>query len=540
MCYEGDAIVFARWAEAVSAGRAADFNSGLPFYPPAVAYLIAWLTPARAAPDFVALKVGWCVMSAAAVAFAYLAFAAEFGRRVATIAATMGVFSFGLAQAATSVNADSPYLLLVVLLVLAAQRLAARPSWVIGATFGLLNGLANLFRPEHTLLFLLLLAWIVWRWRPWLAPRSTASTSPRPAALLVTVVVFMLTLAPWSVHATRANIRYNTTAAFTPDYDRMAAPWSPDARAFFDALPEFCKRELGAYLEDAVARRGLDRVTADDLRSVLLADFGHVPEPVRAFTLVASSGPIAFALANHPAAGGGFSKAALDSRFNPDPDINLALPTHLYLYNHGLSAGWALIAADPAASVRNVVHKLSNFWSGVTPGLTARNVPIGRDGRRRAVDLLTHEPGAAIAWRWTLTAAILIGVGLAVARRRGAPWLIVIASKLVVTVLFFGYARQAVSILPAFHLMAAIAIDAAITRLRVPPRVGRLAAAAILLALAIFDGSYWLRPAEPSITGRVRLLPQWDAAFESPQDLTIRWTRPGRGVSRDLPSSPPP
>ncbi len=544
--YEGDAIVWANWAEAIAEGRAAEFNSGLPFYPPATAYLIAWLGPRGAGLSRFGLKVLWCVMSAAACSAAYLAMAKGVGRRVGLIAGGWCVFSFVLGVLATSLNNETPYLLLVCLLVLLTLRLAERSEgWRgigLAAVVGVLHGLANLTRAEHTLLLGMMTGYLVLRWRSW-GGRGEASAGTglrgaswgRCAALIgVILACFLTTCLAWSVHATRANIRYNRTVTFRPDYAAMTPAWSEDARAFFDGLPEFCKRGLGAYLYTAVQGRA-GPVTAADLRAILLRDFGYVPEPVRAFTLVSSAGPLSFALANHPAARGGFSKAALDARFSPDAEIELSLPTHLRLYNRGWRAGLEWIAADPAAWARNSWLKLANFWSGVTTGLTTRNLPYGRAGERRPVDMMTHEPGAAIWWRTLVTVLIGAGVVVAVRRRVAGLWLVVMAYKVIVTLLFFGYARQAASILPAFYLLGALGVDGLVRLVEARGRAWRRLSvgtgAAAVVGLAVLDLSVPRSGAVPRIEGFTRPSERWGpGAFESVAPIRIEYRpAPARG-----------
>jgi hypothetical protein len=57
-------------------------------------------------------------------------------------------------------------------------------------------------------------------------------------------------------------------------------------------------------------------------------------------------------------------------------------------------------------------------------------------------------------------ALIVAGAVLALARRLPiALWLIIILNKIIITILFYGYARQAASIAPAWFILIAIAID---------------------------------------------------------------------------------
>ncbi len=484
------------------------------------------------APNFFGLKVLWCVFSAVGVAAAYLAFRYGFRRRVALIGAVACVFSFHLQVIAASLNSETPYLALVMLIALGTLRFLDRPGIALGMALGVLHGLANLVRAEHTLLLVLLVLWCLWRWRRALTPGAKTGR----VAVLASCAAFLATCLPWSIHATRANVRYNTQTTFRPDWDRAVPPWSADGRAFFESLPAFCKREVAAYLAHEAGLRSLDLVTEAHARRILLDAFGYIPEPVRSFTLVSSQGPLSFAVANHPDAGGGFSRAALIGPFHADGPINLALPPHLRLYNHGWSVGLGFITADPRTWLINVGRKLSNFAGGVEFGLTSFNFAIGRAGERRPIDLLTHAPGSAIAWRLGVAALILTGAIACVAGRRGTIWLIIIASKVAVTVLFYGYARQAVSILPAFALLAAAGVETLVEPLtRDSPRAARrftVVAFAAALAMLAAETAHFFREDVGVVTGAIRPAPQWGPdAWVSYDRLLIEFRPPAPGAT---------
>ena len=67
--YEGDAPVWARWAQALDRGEAFEFD--LPMRTPAVAYALHWLVPGVLAAHFTILKLAWCAMSAATCAMLF-------------------------------------------------------------------------------------------------------------------------------------------------------------------------------------------------------------------------------------------------------------------------------------------------------------------------------------------------------------------------------------------------------------------------------------------------------------------------------------
>jgi hypothetical protein len=510
--YEGDAPLWAEYAEALNRGQ--PFEFGLPIRTPGVAYLIHWLQPQGPPFDFVRLKVLWCVASAASCALAYLAFVQSFGRRVALIGAGLCAFSFGLDAIATSLNNETPYLLALSGIVLLTQRLHQRPSLAVAAALGALHGAATLLRAEHTLLLLLMLAASAWKLR---------RPGP-PAALLAASVLVCL---PWSVKAHRATIRFNETAERLPDYSSAWPPWTPGARAYLDSLPAFTRLESFRYFTHLCRKAGDLEVTAERVRGLYLETFGTEPEPLDAWHLVSSQGALSFALANHPQADGGFSKAGLDARWDPDPGIQPALPSHAALYNHGYRIGMEHITEDPARWLRLVGAKLANFGEGVTLGFTARNLPYGRGGVRRPVDLATPAPGQAWPARVLLFGALAAGAGLALRRRAGGVWLLIIVYKLIVTVAFYGYARQAVSILPAFYVFVALAAEAALGRLAL--RWRRLVAAGLVAGCIAVDVHGFVEREEHKlrVVGAVRPAPRWGpGAFESLRRLDLTPVEP--------------
>ena len=251
--------------------------------------------------------------------------------------------------------------------------------------------------------------------------------------------------------------------------------WEESARRERDELPAFARPQSALFVAATAAYRGATIVRGEDF-AVLDEAFGCRPLPLPARPFVALYGPLSFALAHHPGAGAGFSRAALHDppplaggagRYPPAlvaglPPRNLALvyPPHACLVADGYRHGWRSIRADPAAALRRAGESLRIFWTGAALGWTGRNIPLGLDGVRAPVDLATPEPRPEVKlWRIALLALCVLGV--AAARNRAAliPWLLLLASKLLVTVLFFGYARQGAACIPALALVAALTID---------------------------------------------------------------------------------
>lgn len=475
--FQGDATVWADWASALACGEL--FERGLPIHTPGIAYLLHWLgyaAPANPQPgaaaltptDFSGAKALWCLASALGCGLSYFAFRLEVRRRPAALAAGLLAFSFPSYLIATSLNGEALYALLIPLLVAGTILLARRPSLPLALAIGITHGLATLIRAEHTLLLLLLLAYTLWAQRGTLTKlRSARAPALRAAAATSLVLAASIAIClPWTIRSARATARFNTVPAQAIDYSHASPPWTPEARSLFETLPAFALHDNFAYLSFIAQKRGDRQITPDAIHAYFdtaftdtKPGFKYWPEPLNARNLVCSQGPLCFALGNHPKSGGGFTKAGLETPLSDDPTLNLGYPPHLYLYNHGYRAGLDWIREDPARWLRLAGRKLLIFSGGVTQGLTAQNWPLGRTGARRAVDLFTARSPWTPAWRAILAALFLTGLIAAAKRRIGAAWLLVIAAKLITTVAFYGYARQAASILPAFFLFIALGLD---------------------------------------------------------------------------------
>jgi hypothetical protein len=266
-------------------------------------------------------------------------------------------------------------------------------------------------------------------------------------------------------------------------------------------------------------------VRAEDFQ-ILDQAFGYRPQPLHRFPFVSSYGPLNFALANNAHATGGFARSPLEERPPlrggassypaflvqglPPADLAFVYPPHLKLFNDGYSIGWRWIREHPGDFVRLAAKKLAIFWAGAASGLTGWNLPTGISGRRRAVDMVSPDPDApALAWQAAILAAC--GVGLISGFRRTAivPWVLYFATKLVVTVFFFGYARTGATAVPVVALLLGIAGERWL-RFRTPRR----AVAVVLLSAVTLEAARFVRKPAVSIDGR----PIGDADRLPPQD----------------------
>ena len=470
--FKGDAFVWLRSALAQRAGEV--FESDLPLRPPGMTWLIGLLwdgTPGGVAE----LKALWRVGGAATAAVLYRVLARDAAHGVAVGASLLFAVAGSALCASSSLNNETPYLLVVLL-----SLWARLPSGSASRAFlvGLLDAAACLLRAEHAL-FVVLMALV--------GARSFASEARsrwgRPVCWLL---AFVSVLAPWQAQVWSQVTKFNSSETRRTvaseralvDLENRIRPvrWTNAALAEIEALPRFARRSARAFVAATARHRGQATVDAEDV-GVLEEAFGSRPAALNAFPFVTSYGPLAFRLANHPRGGAGFSLAALSDpppleggaeRYPPElieglPPVQLSFEyaPHLEVFNHGYAAGWAWIVEQPGAALSRIVRKLDLFWRGAAPGLGGFALPVGASGVRRAVDLATPEgPGASV---WRACIALLAAFGLAVGRREvGAParrFLVLFAvSRVLVTAAFFGYARHGVLLVPVVALAVALAV----------------------------------------------------------------------------------
>jgi len=471
--FKGDALLWLDYARAIQS--ATRFELGLPLHPPGTAYLVAWLWDGTAA-GIPFLRATWALMGALTVLLLWLAAARAFGPAVGLLAGVLAALSTGLVVLSSSLNGEAPYLLLVVASFLLIEPLRERSSWPAAIAWGALNALACLIRVEHVLAFALVTGWLAWRgWRG-------GQRRPALAAVGLAGACFAGLLIPWQVHVFRAIREFNTAPrAEAPGHAAALAgieartaflSWDRSAIQARDRLPAFARRTASAFVAATVAHRGGRGVRAEDLR-ILDDAFGATPRPLAPLVFVSAYGPLNFALANHPASRGGFSRAALDqppplaggrNRYPPElvagspPDLTLAYPPHARLVSDGYRLGASWIVENPRRFAALLTRKLAIFASGVTQGLTGYGLPLGLSGLRRAVDMVAPSGGwAAAVWSVLILGASAFGVIRGRLTPDLLPWLLYALSKVVATALFFGYARQGALVLPVVLLLLALA-----------------------------------------------------------------------------------
>jgi hypothetical protein len=516
--YKGDAPVWLDYAQSLQAGRA--FELGLPIHPPGAGYLVAALWNGRA--DGVAgLRFAWALMGALVVVLVAAAALRSFGGAVAAMTGWLCAVSGGLLVLGSSINNEVPYLLLVAgALVLWEDARAGRTPSL--AAFGALNAVACLFRVEHLLCFVLFVALLALAWR-------RAGWTPAAGRTLLLVAAFAVPLVPWHVAAWNGIERFNEgPRAVEPGQDAAIGQVEralagvavrPEAAARREELPAFLRRPASVFVAATVAHRGGREVRAEDF-GILEDAFGYVPRPLARRPFVSSYGPLNFYLANRPGGSGGFDRSPLEEpppllggreRYPaflvqglPPADLSFVYPPHLRLYNDGYRLGGRAVRERPGAWLALCARKLRIFGTGAALGLGGFGLPLGQTGLRRAVDLVVPRGPLATAWRVLVLGTCVAGLAAGWKRPGLAPWLALLASKVVATVLFFGYARQGATMTPVVALLAALAIERwVLPRVpRVGPPRAAVLASIVLATPVLLEAARWLRPPAVTIDGR--------------------------------------
>lgn len=541
--YEGDAPLWIRYAQAIRAGM--PFELDLPIHAPGLAYALAFLWPASldglaTGQGFIALKMVWCVLGAASCGGLFLVARDMFNARIAVVAAVLSSLSFALTIQSTSLNNEAPYTLLLIFLIGLTGSVAARPSRWRLVVWAAVNALAAIVRAEHTLLVVLWGLWLAWRWRsggtsqPLVAQsRGVANARSESKAggvrvgpwivvnrLVLMGAIFVLVPLPWNMRAYRAIQRFNETTAGPIDYPGAPVAWHPDARAYLEALPPFVQEPCFRVINEQARTASREEVDKPFVQAFFSEQMRYVPRPLSPSVFISAQGPLAFALANRPGGDGSFSTEPLGGAGT----LNFADPRHLRLMQDGYRAGWENLTR-PGEARRLLTSKLSLFTTGWTQGLTLTNWPAGLVGTRRPVDQFAAAdipPG----WSTAVLGLGMVGAGICMMRRRGGVWILVVVYKLVIAAAFFGYARQAVSILPVFYILVATALDTLLLRHVAKWFVGwpgplKLAALGASIGLLVMNQA--VRRIDYDVTGEAAPAPQWGTgAFESHDPLAIK------------------
>lgn len=524
--YVGDAALWVEQAATLAAGEA--WELGLPLRPPANAWLLSLLgvdTPRATGGALRTAHLVWCLLGALVAWAAWRAARRPFGFGPALATGLVCAGSTALITLSTSLNNETPYLLVALATLVLGERMSRSAKDVNAellaraAAWGLLAAAGCLLRVEHLLFAAAATVWLLW-----------VLPDRRRRVLLTAGAVFVVALLPWHLSAWDSVHRFNTVPP-DDDAERLQrqlegwldeqAEWTPEARAERAAWPAFARRTAANFVSATVLHRGGRRVAEEDLEILRQAFGSPPPQPLGGHPFVALYGGLNFHLANHAGAGGGFSRRPLEQppplaggpgryppqlvRGLPPDELTFAYPPHLAVVNHGGAMGWRWMRENPADALRLAGEKLRRFWAGASLGLTGYGLPLGEAGVRWPVDLAVPRGGGLVtAWRLLLLAAVLAGlvVGLRAPERRRQllPWLLFGASRLAVAVIFFGYARLGATTVPVIALLLALAAARWLPELP-PKKILATAAAAAALLVAV-EAVRFVHPPELQLDGR--------------------------------------
>jgi hypothetical protein len=201
------------------------------------------------------------------------------------------------------------------------------------------------------------------------------------------------------------------------------------------------------------------------------------------FVPITAYGPLNFALANNAQATGVFQRKLLSSRQN-EAVLDLADPQHRHYFLHGTREGLRWIAGHPGAFLSLAARKVGIMTRALDLGWLPWNLPHGRAGTRRPVDLFAPDPGGL---RFLQLLLLGTGIGLLIRGRQVRTLLLLacpIAGALVAGSLFFGYVRLGAVALPFVFALEGVAIARIAGRIPAGPRA-RLGAGPVPRILAV-------------------------------------------------------
>jgi hypothetical protein len=450
--YEGDAETFYNFARAILAGQ--PYDGGIPFHPPLFPMVLAMFHGLLSDPVPNELLRGILgVLSAAAPVLLYRFGRDLVGRGPAAVAGFLAALSFGLDAIGTSATSEGLYLfLLLVALDVARNPIPPRDGWrglARPGAIGAIGGLMALTRAEGVLGILLIGAI-----RIGADTIGSGDSGQDPSGRM-------------DGPTARKRIAIRHGAAILAGLLVIILPWT---------------------IRNAVTlsrwNNGPGRAIATRLPTLV---------PITAY------GPLNFALANNDSATGGFRRAILTSQASKGV-LDLKDPQHRHYFLHGTAEGLRWITGHPVRFIGLVGKKLDITSRAFDLGWTPWNIPLGRTGLRRPVDIFS--PGYT-GLRWLQLGLAAIGIWLLLRERRATAVLLPAApatAGIAAAILFFGYVRLGVLMLPFFFLFEGVALvwiagrlPAKIRGVFRDPWVSRgllLAAAAIAIAAAAQDRDY--------------------------------------------------
>jgi hypothetical protein len=131
------------------------------------------------------------------------------------------------------------------------------------------------------------------------------------------------------------------------------------------------------------------------------------------------------------------------------------------------------------------------FLVGCHPGVYRLQPAIG-DFRGR--------PGVTL-WRWAGLALVLFGLWVGRREQALVPWLLFLATKVITTLGFFGYAREGAVVIPVFALLLALLAARGLpAREKASPNTGRWLQLTAVIAVVLIAVEAYRWHSEPVVT----------------------------------------
>jgi hypothetical protein len=443
----GDAPAYHAYAAHVVAGRR--FDNGVPFHPPAWAFVLAGifrlagfdpLNGSPASPAILKAFVG--TLSGLTVALAALLADRIAGRGAMLATGVWGSVSFGHMALGTVPSNETLYGLAIVIVLLIALALRDNTpaettrlrEYGVVTLLGLAAGAAALVRAEFLAACVLIGGWLWW-----------TRIGRRPLRVVSAYALGLL-------------------VALGP---ATAANW----------------RSISAFNERNAAK---------------------LPGPLPRLAPVTSYGAFNFAIANHQASDGGpnsdhplFEAASpQEQELLAEGGLNLAAPSVHRLYVDGYRIGLAWMVGHPSDAVALLIQKGRRAAGALAHGVLFDNFPAGVGGTRRRVDLVDPDSRVLLPASFALLAA---GMWMLGARQRTWPLYAAMTTLALSTLGFFGYVRLTAAYLPVIWVFQSAAVSAIVATLPLPRAVRRQPGLSVIVLMitlvAVSLGSLGVRRA---------------------------------------------
>jgi len=372
------------------------YDNGIPFHPPLFPLVLAALHGIMGPPaPNELLRAMLGVASAVVPVLLYRILRDWVGRGTAAVAGVLAAFSFGLDMIGTAATSEGTYLILLMVAVYLAARAPEE------GRRGLVRGAA-------------------------IGALGGLAALTRAEGLLATILIAAVWLGREAIARTHRRVALRAALAWSIGLLCVILPWTIRNAVVLSEWNAGPGRTMGTRLPTLVP--------------------------------ITSYGPLNFALANCDSATGGFQRKLLPSKATSGV-LDLSDPQHRHYFLHGGSEGLGWIAGHPGAFARLAGRKLDITSRALDLGWTAWNLPLGRTGVRRPVDVFA--PGAT-GLRWAQLVLSLAGAWILLRRRgRGQALLLAapIVSAVLAAVLFFGYVRLGVLALPFLFAFEGVALS---------------------------------------------------------------------------------